>query len=557
MELPQYIQKLNPSAALLSDRVPRVELSGIENLTNTLNLTLEGVKKYADETSINNAKKDYELWLTEARQDFANNATLENVTELSDNFNLQSSQKIDECLRKNGVPWARFKVESSKMHTTYEPHNLQYSIQIANGVKAKAFDDSKIEWENRVGQVFTSATRAQLQGTNGVTLLKQVLQGNEERVDQAINAGMLPASARKGVLTQANIQTTDMFMGRLLKEAPDIAYSFVTRNSDLVEKDRLKLFNQTGQTNKYQTIYSETQQDFVAYQQNLIGLDAQTKQRLQIGEIQINNKKLQGSNQYDLGALFKDAQKYGFEFSAALQDEELLRQYTTPYATHFTTESIHYNPQTADLAGEYRKGIFVPANCRKGTMYYNDALDYLSLSTIDNVAKAYPTYKAMDQKAAKAKDSLYFAQQEYKFKKQIENDNKYIEPPTQITKAELQETANLRQVSGKFTAQLSQSLGVNLKITSKYRPKTAQNYKSYHSEGRALDVSMTEHPIETQYKIVEAYLSNPLVQAIGTSNSKILDYFKNSAFKDKLKDETNFDRKHKTNHTNHIHITVK
>ena len=27
--------------------------------------------------------------------------------------------------------------------------------------------------------------------------------------------------------------------------------------------------------------------------------------------------------------------------------------------------------------------------------------------------------------------------------------------------------------------------------------------------------------------------------------------------KDKLKDETNFDRKHKTNHTNHIHITVK
>lgn len=557
MDLPQYIQKLNPSAALMSDRVPNVELTGINNLAKTLTATLDDTKKYAEETSINNAKKDYELWLTEARQEFANNATLDNITQLSDNFNSQANLKIDECLRKNRVPWARFKTESSKMHTLYEPHNLQYSIQIATGVKAKAFDDSKVDWENRVGQIFTSATRAQLQGANGVVLLKQVLQGNEERIDQAISAGMLPASARTSALTQANIQTTDMFMGRLLKEAPDAAYDFVTRNSDLVEKARIKLLKQTGQTNKYQTIYSDKQQEFSAYQQILSNLDKATKQRLLVGEIEINKHKIQGSYQYDLGALYKDSQKYGFDFTDAIKDEELLRQYTTPYATHFTTDSIHYNAQTADLAGEYRKGIFVPANCRKGTMYYNDAFDYLSLSTIDNISKAYATYKAMDQKAAKTENSLFLAQEEYKYKKQIANDNLYTEPPTQITKEELQETANLRQIANKFTPQVGQELGINLKITSRYRPKTAQNYKSYHSEGRALDISMSEHSLETQIKIVESYLNNPLVQAIGTSNKEILNHFKNSAHKTKLKDESEFDKRHRTNHLNHIHITVK
>lgn len=557
MELPQYIQKLNPSAALLSDKVPNVELASIDSLAKTLTTTLDDVKKYAGETSVNNAKKDYELWLTKARQEFANSATLDNITQLSDNFNSQANLKIDECLRKNRVPWTRFKTESSKMHTLYEPHNLQYSIQIATGVKTKAFDDSKIDWENRVGQIFTSATRTQLQGTNGVTLLKQVLQGNEERIDQAISVGMLPASARTSALTQANVQTTNMFMGRLLKEAPDAAYDFVTRNSDLVEKERIKLFKQAGQTNKYQAIHSDTQQEFSAYQQILSDLDEATKQRLLIEEIEINKHKMQGSYQYDLGALYKDSQKYGFDFSDAIKDEELLRQYTTPYAPHFTTDSIHYNAQTADLAGEYRKGIFVPANCRKGTMYYNDAFDYLSLSTIDNVSKAYATYKAMDQKAAKTKDSSFLAQEEYKYRKQIAKDNLYLEPPTQVTKEELQETANLRQIANKFTPQVGQELGVNLKITSRYRPPTAQNYKSYHSEGRALDISMSEHSPETQIKIVESYLNNPLVQAIGTSNKEILKHFKNSAHKNKLKDESEFDKRHKTNHLNHIHITVK
>ena len=34
MELPQYIQKLNPSAALLSDRVPNAELTGVKEVVS-------------------------------------------------------------------------------------------------------------------------------------------------------------------------------------------------------------------------------------------------------------------------------------------------------------------------------------------------------------------------------------------------------------------------------------------------------------------------------------------------------------------------------------------
>ena len=78
MDLPQYIQKLNPSAALLSDRVPNAHITGIDELSKTLSGFLDGINEYRDELNLDKARKEYELWLTQEKERFAQNTTIDN-----------------------------------------------------------------------------------------------------------------------------------------------------------------------------------------------------------------------------------------------------------------------------------------------------------------------------------------------------------------------------------------------------------------------------------------------------------------------------------------------
>lgn len=96
---------------------------------------------------------------------------------------------------------------------------------------------------------------------------------------------------------------------------------------------------------------------------------------------------------------------------------------------------------------------------------------------------------------------------------------------------------------------LSKQLGIKLTVTSRYRNQAG----SKHAEGRAADVSMSEHNAQNRIKIYERLLALPTVQAIGTSDPNILAHFKGNS---KLVDERTYDRQHGTNHVNHAHVTL-
>ncbi len=96
---------------------------------------------------------------------------------------------------------------------------------------------------------------------------------------------------------------------------------------------------------------------------------------------------------------------------------------------------------------------------------------------------------------------------------------------------------------------ISRQLGLNLTVTSRYRNQAG----SKHSEGRAADVSMSEHNIQNRIRIYEKMLALPTVQYIGTSDPNILTHFNGNS---KIVDERKYDKQHGTNHVNHAHITL-
>lgn len=99
---------------------------------------------------------------------------------------------------------------------------------------------------------------------------------------------------------------------------------------------------------------------------------------------------------------------------------------------------------------------------------------------------------------------------------------------------------------------ISKQLGLKLNVTSRYRNQSG----SHHGEGRAADISMSEHSAQNRIRIYEKLLPLPNVQAIGTSDPIILAKFANSPYRNKLVDERRYDRQHGTNHVNHAHITT-
>lgn len=96
---------------------------------------------------------------------------------------------------------------------------------------------------------------------------------------------------------------------------------------------------------------------------------------------------------------------------------------------------------------------------------------------------------------------------------------------------------------------IGNQLGLNLTITSRYRNQAG----SHHSEGRAADLSMSEHSAKDRIRIYEQLLKLPTIHAIGTSDPTIIAYFNGNK---KIVDERLYDKQHGTNHVNHAHITL-
>lgn len=96
---------------------------------------------------------------------------------------------------------------------------------------------------------------------------------------------------------------------------------------------------------------------------------------------------------------------------------------------------------------------------------------------------------------------------------------------------------------------IGNQLGLNLTITSRYRNQAG----SHHSEGRAADLSMSEHSAKDRIRIYEQLLKLPTIHAIGTSDPTIIAHFNGNK---KIVDERLYDKQHGTNHVNHAHITL-
>lgn len=432
MELPQYIQKLNPNAALLSDQVPNVDMSGIRNMADTLNTFIKGVQDYKENLSLDKARKEYEVWLTNEKQNFMMNTTIDNLKEQSESFNQRATNKIDEVLRANGIPWTKMQAASNKMQLAYVPNNLQYSLQVGEAIKAKTFLNNEVNYENELGNKMSALSSAQLRGSNGHQTLNQSLKDAESYVDSAISSGYLPASTREIEITKKKMQATSYFFGRLLKEDPQAAYDFVTHNSKMVLMDQAKYFEKTAHTKMYQDLYSKTQPAYAAYQKELNGLDAYTRQKLGIGNVYVGKELSTNSYMYNLGALYQEAKLSGISLKEAVSNQALLNKYATPYSPFFTKSSVYYNSKTQDFAGMYRNGTYIPANLTKGSKYFDESMKYLNVQTIGAVQQAYASYDASNRKAKSQEKQLAAAQQLYHLQKALEADNIVGDNPVNV-----------------------------------------------------------------------------------------------------------------------------
>lgn len=126
------------------------------------------------------------------------------------------------------------------------------------------------------------------------------------------------------------------------------------------------------------------------------------------------------------------------------------------------------------------------------------------------------------------------------------------------TTAKPHETKELTYYADTYLPQLERQLGAKLTVVEngRYNPR-AKGYSSYHNVNgvsHAIDVSMSEHSNITKDKFFASELKNPQVSKIGTSDPYILKKYGNNP---KVVNETEFDKKHGTNHVNHAHITLK
>ena len=118
---------------------------------------------------------------------------------------------------------------------------------------------------------------------------------------------------------------------------------------------------------------------------------------------------------------------------------------------------------------------------------------------------------------------------------------------------------------------LSKAVGAKLKVTDRFRPANGK-YTSRHSEGRALDISYRTLDNKTlnvsqKIRLVENIIQRPEVEKIAISSAdydgkQIINYIMKKygkAYGYKIQDtfKEGIDKKLGTNHTNHVHITLK
>lgn len=155
-------------------------------------------------------------------------------------------------------------------------------------------------------------------------------------------------------------------------------------------------------------------------------------------------------------------------------------------------------------------------------------------------------YKIVQKRVMqKAQENKNFAQQsidKYKYNAQTLKNIAYVTPKPNEQKV-------LTYFADKQVISIGSQLGLKLTVTDRYRNQPG----SKHSEGRAADVSMSEHRQADRIRIYEKMLALPTVYKIGTSDPAILTHFKGN---NKIVDERLYDKKHGTNHVNHAHVTL-
>lgn len=122
----------------------------------------------------------------------------------------------------------------------------------------------------------------------------------------------------------------------------------------------------------------------------------------------------------------------------------------------------------------------------------------------------------------------------------------------QAIKAKYGETKELTYFVDSKLPQISKRLGVKMTVTDRYAKR---NWSSEHTQGKAFDVSMSEHSVRNREKIIKALLDDPAIKFVSTSDPDLLKKYKN-IYGVKLRDFTSTDKRLGTNHKNHIHVTV-
>jgi hypothetical protein len=119
------------------------------------------------------------------------------------------------------------------------------------------------------------------------------------------------------------------------------------------------------------------------------------------------------------------------------------------------------------------------------------------------------------------------------------------------------ESIDLTNYADNYIPQLGNELGMKFTIVEGGRGRNQPgSYHDINQKGGAIaaDISMSEHSPEKRLQFFEKELNNPLVKRIGTSDPIILAKYKNHP---KLVNETEYDKKNKTNHIHHAHITLE
>lgn len=581
MELPQYIQKENPSAAVLQEAHPNVDYSGLERLSNKFTGFIDGLKKYKDTLDTENAYKEYKLWLAKEQRNLEENTSFEELAGACEKFNADVPIKIEAVLNKTTLSWKDKQELSTKWKVQEQPAAYINSMRIADGIKRTTFITQQQAQTAEKVAAFSNASFAQLAGNNGWAMLEDA---NNMASNQAIAAyqnnfitkAMIPAYTQ-----QIKQENTVYWVGAMTEKNPGYMQRILTGHNEEISNLRANIYASSG--GKYLTISSKNNANYKNYISEINTLSAQDKAMLYIGNITVKDGKqsstITGSAAYDLGGIQAEAKKLGISFKDAIHDPQILAKYATPFSSRFTADSIYYNETNKDLAGLYYNGEYLPPSMNSNSRFFTPMLKYATIECRNASLAAIDTYLSAEEKEKLNKEKLENAKNVWALNKDLQNEILHKgDIPTQTIYPTRQDTTGIEidpvhkantlrdvehtiPVGGnkkstvylmtKQLPELQRRLGFKIITTSDYRVGS----KGHHGEGRAVDVQMRGYTSEQKIKLVTELLKLSTVHMLGTSDPIILNYFKNNP---KIEDERERDKKlpPRNNHVNHIHITT-